>query len=228
MPYVYLIGWSKLNKFYYGARWSSTCDPSDLWTTYFTSSKHVAKFRKEHGEPDIIQVRKTFESRNMCQEYEMKVLRRLKVLTNDKWLNKNINGRFLPFGPQSKEHIEKRIKKGIATKVANGTMYKPGWTKETHPLTAQKMSELHKGIPKSDAHIEKMKERPQNDLHVVCPHCQKTGEFKNMQRWHFDRCKQNPLRDTSCDPVPVSCPCCKHTSTTTPNFFKNHGPNCKN
>jgi len=53
-PYTYLIGWTAHNKFYYGARWSNDCDPSDLWQTYFTSSRHVKRFRDEHGEPDIV------------------------------------------------------------------------------------------------------------------------------------------------------------------------------
>ena len=226
MPYVYLIGWTKLNRFYYGARWASSCDPSDLWTTYFTSSKHVAKFRKEHGEPDLVQVRKVFDSADKCKAYEMKVLQRLGVLTKDKWLNKNINGKFLPHGPQTPEHVAKRIRKGLATKLSKGTLHVASWSKETHPHVGKKLSELLTGVPKSAAHIEKMKERPQNILSVECPHCHKTGEYKNMQRWHFDRCKQNPSRDTSCDPVPVSCHVCKHEGLITPNFFRYHGPNC--
>ena len=62
IPYTYLIGWSKLNKYYYGVRYAKNCHPSDLWTKYFTSSKYVKQFREENGEPDIIEIRKTFSN----------------------------------------------------------------------------------------------------------------------------------------------------------------------
>ena len=87
-PYTYLIGWSKLNRWYYGSRYSKKCHPSDLWVTYFTSSKSVAKFRKLFGEPDIIQVRKTFSSPLSCYQWESKVLHRINAIKDPKWLNK--------------------------------------------------------------------------------------------------------------------------------------------
>ena len=90
-PYTYLIGWSKHDKWYYGVRWAKGCHPSDLWQTYFTSSKHVHEFRAKHGEPDIIQIRNTFHSKHQAQNWEHKVLRRLAVESNDKFLNKKEN-----------------------------------------------------------------------------------------------------------------------------------------
>lgn len=86
-PYTYLVGWSKIGKFYYGARWALGCAPTDLWKTYFTSSKRVAEFRKIYGEPDIVQVRKVFKDPNSAKLYEHKVLRRMKVRKRDDFLN---------------------------------------------------------------------------------------------------------------------------------------------
>lgn len=91
IPYTYLIGWSTRNKWYFGCRYSKLCNPSDLWMNYFTSSKHVAKYRIQYGEPDIIQVRQQFVSADKCRVAEHKVLRRLKVVNNPKWLNKTDN-----------------------------------------------------------------------------------------------------------------------------------------
>jgi hypothetical protein len=54
-PYTYLIGWSSTNKFYYGVRYAKKCNPSELFISYFTSSKHVKSYMKKHGNPDIIQ-----------------------------------------------------------------------------------------------------------------------------------------------------------------------------
>ncbi len=91
MAYTYLIGWSDHNKYYYGVRYSKNCDPSDLWVTYFTSSKYVHEFRKQYGEPNIIEIRKTFDNTNKARLWEHKVLKKMNVIKEDKWLNKTDN-----------------------------------------------------------------------------------------------------------------------------------------
>jgi hypothetical protein len=113
-PYTYLIGWSRLNTWYYGVRYArksqclyeSGCHPDELWVTYFTSSEYVKEFREKYGEPDIIQVRKVFDCdkfskdclAKMADKWEKTVLKRLDVLNNNKWLNKNIAGSYLNVG----------------------------------------------------------------------------------------------------------------------------------
>jgi hypothetical protein len=132
-PYTYLIGWSRLNIWYYGVRYARNCKPDDLWTKYFTSSKYVLEHRELYGEPDIIEVRKTFKTAKEAQLWEAKVLRRIQVLTSDKWLNKNDSLSILESNEmrlkiwetrrsngtdrQSKEHIQKRLD----ARVKNGT-----------------------------------------------------------------------------------------------------------
>jgi rubrerythrin len=88
-PYTYLIGWSEHKMFYYGVRYAKNCHPDDLWKTYFTSSKYVKEFRKEHGEPDIIQIRKTFKDKRSAIDWEDKVLSRRKYYLREDFLNKN-------------------------------------------------------------------------------------------------------------------------------------------
>lgn len=87
IPYTYLIGWSNSNMFYYGVRYARGCSPNDLWDTYFTSSKHVKAFRKKHGEPDIIQIRKTFDCKEKAILWEGKVLQKLDVASRKDFLN---------------------------------------------------------------------------------------------------------------------------------------------
>lgn len=224
MAFSYLIGWSKHNKYYYGARWAKDCSPADLWTTYFTSSKHVKTFRKQHGEPDIIQVRKIFDNVDKCRLYEHKVLARLNVLNNDKWLNKNVNGRFLPTGPMSEEHIAKRVASFKKNGKRKGVV---AWTKESNPEAAKNVSNALKGRPKSKEHIEAMRSRTQDTTSLTCPHCNKTGDYKNMKRWHMDRCKHNPNRLTDIDPELVTCNKCGYTARQSPNFYRNHNEHCK-
>lgn len=91
MPYTYLIGWSQEDKWYYGVRFSEKSSPDDLWKTYFTSSKYVHQFVEMHGAPDIIEIRKTFSDSDSARQWESKVLRRLDVIHNDKWLNRTNN-----------------------------------------------------------------------------------------------------------------------------------------
>lgn len=91
-PYTYLIGWSKLNKWYYGVRFGKGCHPSELWVKYFTSSEIVSKFREENGNPDVIQVRKIFKSQYSAKEWEDKVLRRIpKEKRSLIWLNRKFD-----------------------------------------------------------------------------------------------------------------------------------------
>ena len=87
-PYTYLIGWSNLDIWYYGRRTGKNCNPADLWNTYFTSSRYVKEFRSLHGEPDVIQVRKTFNTKEKCCIWESKVLHRINAAKSTKWLNK--------------------------------------------------------------------------------------------------------------------------------------------
>lgn len=111
-PYTYLIGWSKHDKYYYGVRYSKGCNPSDLWTTYFTSSKSVKTFIKQFGDPDIIEIRKVFYSQEQARLWEHKVLKRLKVTSSDKWLNKtdNISFNNLPKTYQHKKKLSNTTK----------------------------------------------------------------------------------------------------------------------
>lgn len=89
VPYTYLIGWSEHHKFYYGVRYSKKCHPGDLWKLYFTSSNRVKQFRKDYGEPDIIIVRRTFESVTEARSWEIKVLQRMKVVIREDFLNEH-------------------------------------------------------------------------------------------------------------------------------------------
>lgn len=92
LPYVYLIGWSAHDKWYYGRRTKRGCQPSDLWVEYFTSSKAVKAFRDAHGEPDVIQIRKVFpDDPKACSRWEDRALRRLRVDKDHRFLNKSIN-----------------------------------------------------------------------------------------------------------------------------------------
>lgn len=88
-PYTYLIGWAERDRWYYGVRFAKGCSPSDLWVTYFTSSKLVAEYRLQYGEPDVVAIRKMFTTRTSAINWEAKVLQRMRVVEQHKWLNRS-------------------------------------------------------------------------------------------------------------------------------------------
>lgn len=107
-PYTYLIGWTDHNIWYYGCQYGPSANPVNLWTKYFTSSKRVKSFCKEHGEPDVIMVRKIFESPDAAVRWENEVIRRLNAITQTKWLNQSIGGeKFYRTGPHDQPTKEK-------------------------------------------------------------------------------------------------------------------------
>ena len=107
-PYTYLIRWTKLGISYYGVRYAQDCNPSDLWNPYKTSSQHVAEFIAEHGDPDIIQVRKIFTETPVAQNWEHRVLKRMKVVSSDKWLNRTDNKSITPQYGEDHPHYGKK------------------------------------------------------------------------------------------------------------------------
>lgn len=108
--YTYLIGWSNTSKFYYGVRYAKNAHPSELFITYFTSSKHVKCYRKKYGNPDIVKIRKTFNDRKDAILWEYKVLNKLNLKENKNFLNATNN----PGIPPAKFDRYKNLQKWLS------------------------------------------------------------------------------------------------------------------
>lgn len=129
--YTYLIGWSKHDKWYYGVRYAKNSNPDELWKTYFTSSKYVKDFRENNGEPDIIQVRKQFINAKDARIFEHGILKKLQVVSDERWLNKTDNISIDPIcaakgssKKNSKEHCENIRKALTGRKLSDETKRK--------------------------------------------------------------------------------------------------------
>jgi hypothetical protein len=147
IPYTYHICWTKLDKHYYGVRYRKGCSPKDLWVSYFTSSKVVKEYREKYGEPDIIEIRKTFNTKNQAVLWEHKVLRRLNVLTNDNWLNESLSdGNFF-----NKGHSEETKHK---LKVAN---LGKKWSKESIEKRERTKDKIGRTANRGRKHTEEYK-----------------------------------------------------------------------
>lgn len=90
-PYTYLIISKTTKMAYYGSRTANKCNPKDLWSTYFTSSKIIKQLIKTYGKDDFICcIRKIFKNKNDALKWEKKVLQRLAV-KSEKFLNQRVN-----------------------------------------------------------------------------------------------------------------------------------------
>lgn len=111
IPFTYLLTHKPTGKMYYGVRYKKGCSPDDLWKKYFSSSKKVKKLIEEYGIDSFeYSIRKIFLSSLDARNWETKVLTRLKVCQNDKWLNENYGNHYpSTLGKQMPEERKRKI-----------------------------------------------------------------------------------------------------------------------
>ena len=212
MPYAYLIGWSKYDKFYYGVRISDSATPNDLWKTYFTSSDSVKEFFAKNGDPDIIEIRKTFTKKEDCVRWEMRVLTRINAKDNPRYLNRsNGMGSFqtnkgtIPAKEASTgTHIGRVLKtdhrfvSGELVHVSTGISRK-AWTHEAKEKQRQRASEPKykekhsKSVRESMRRPETIKKLKDGHKLETCVHCGARMKRPAITNYHQDNCKSvNP------------------------------------
>lgn len=124
MAFTYLIGWSADDVWYYGY---SSRDPSVLWDSYFTSSKHVARFRELNGEPDVIRVHRLFETKEQANAFEVKFLKKVGAVRSQRWLNRHDTQKFMgpsEYSKQSRQKMSESAKKRPRRPISDETRKK--------------------------------------------------------------------------------------------------------
>ena len=149
-PFTYYLYHPQTNTHYYGVRYAKNCNPTELWTTYFSSSKKVKDLIRIYGKESFTyRVRKTFSTKQEAILWEKKVLRRLKVLDKVEWLNANIAGAIQyethPKGMLGKRHTEES--KIQISKRTKGKTYEEIYGDRAHE-EKKKRSNSHKNISK--------------------------------------------------------------------------------
>ena len=196
-PYTYLIGWSSLEKFYYGVRFAKHCSPDDLWKKYFTSSKVVEDFVKTHGDPDIIEIRNTFDDVDKARLWETKVLKRIRAKDRKDFLNQtdNISINVSPerqlakYTPNVRRKMSLSAKqRGYNPKQLSEARKKITYTKERRDKISKSLSKSLAESPRSSEwakkHSDAMKKKAKR-----CEHCHAIVQNVTYNRWHGDRCK---------------------------------------
>ena len=195
--YVYYIKHLPTGKFYYGSRYKhiekNLTPEDDLWKIYYSSSKEVARLRKETGndsfEYKIIFTDTAFDK---CFNYEQTLIKENiddPLCINKRYFDSDKGSAvFCVYGKtlSSKGHPKREETKQ--------RMRKP--KSESHRANISKAQKSnggngparHKEESKNKTR-ETMKSKPPRPA-KTCPHCNKVGGYIAMSRWHFDNCKE--------------------------------------
>lgn len=120
--YTYLLIHLPTKKWYYGVRYAKNCKISDLMKTYFTSSKEVQTLIKNEGVHNFAwEIRKVFDNIEKAKDWEIKVLRRMKVTKNAQSFNKHYQRGFVVrYGDDNPSRNPRVIEK-----IKNNRKYEP-------------------------------------------------------------------------------------------------------
>lgn len=86
VPFVYIIRDISNNKRYAGVKFSKGCNPTDLLTTYFTSSKTVKRLIND-GRIFVVDEIVEFENKDLAMEFEELLLLTVNAHLSDDWYN---------------------------------------------------------------------------------------------------------------------------------------------
>lgn len=147
---------------------------------------------KKSYTPELLAKRK--ETARASYTPKLREIRRQQLLTKNPAKNADVRIRISNSQKKRFESPEERLKLSIARKKSceNPDVLEKmrAATKQQfqNPTARKHLSELQK------ARFENPKVRQQsiaakNRPHVICPHCQKTGNVSIMKRWHYDNCK---------------------------------------
>ena len=143
-------------------------------------SRHLKKHGKEHVK--TVWVSEPFDDESRLVEFATFMSEELDIVKSDKWANlvveNGIQGGAIRNGSiLSEESKDKIRKKAIGRKVSAETRLK--------------MSVIHTGRPQTEKQKNTMKEYnlSRNLPNLDCPHCNKSGSYVAMHRWHFNNCK---------------------------------------
>lgn len=147
------------------------------------------------GDPDILEIRKTFLSIDACREWEHRVLKRMRVIYRDDFLNKTDNKSICPklSAAYNKGKIPWNKGKKLPTQSEESNLKRSKTLKEYYkdkPGNRKGHSPWCAGTTGLVKAWNKGKKMPT----ITCPYCGKVGDEANMKRWHFDNCKHNPNR----------------------------------
>ena len=129
-PYTYYLHHIPTNQHYYGVRTARNCNPSELWITYFSTSKLVWSLREQYGDASFkYEVRRLFKTVKEALEWETRFLTRIDAANRVDWLNQHNGGnKFstagkVPWNKGVTHSVEARRKISLARKKYVGELH---------------------------------------------------------------------------------------------------------
>ncbi len=202
--FTYLLGWSNLDRWYYGVSFASSRTEEDLWVKYKTSSKHVKQFAELHGDPDVIMVRRRFSSSDKARAWETKVLKRIGVVHSEKWINKTDNKAISSDAAERGRKNRDRAKIGENTRTWYASLSNSEKQKVRDAKRAGMINKTEEARKRQSEGIRKYQQEAWADplikakrsesmrkprAKVTCPYCGKVGGGGAMRQYHMDNCK---------------------------------------
>ena len=171
-PYTYLLKCLADNTFYYGVRYEKGCRPEDFWIKYETSSKEVKSKIVKYGKDNFtFTIRKVFDNANKARLWENKVLRRMKVVLREDFMNKTDNISIPPMygedNPMCRPEVVASFKKSRSKNPTRKPNSKEAYEIVSKKLTGrkrpkeigQKISQTLTGYKHSDEFKQKCRDR---------------------------------------------------------------------
>lgn len=171
-PYTYLIKCLVDNTFYYGVKYEKGCHPDDFFIKYETSSKEVKDKIKKYGKENFaFEIRKVFSDSNKARLWENKVLRRMKVIQRNDFMNKTNNISIKPMygceNPMTRPEVIESFKKSRAKNSTRKASPREVYEKLSQTLkgrkrpkeVCEKISKSLKGYKHSEEFKEKCRKR---------------------------------------------------------------------
>ena len=114
-PFTYCLTFLLTGQRYYGVRYANNkkemAHPSQLWTTYFTSSETIKALIEEYGEDSFtFEIRKTFKTREEALSWETKFLTKIDAAKHPEWLNGHNGSATFCSTPKSVQKMRATIK----------------------------------------------------------------------------------------------------------------------
>lgn len=209
IPFVYIIRDTSNNKKYAGVKFSNGCKPSDILTSYFTSSKVVKSLIKQ-GREFVIDKIVEFETKEDAIEFEELLLLTVNAHLTDDWYNFTAGRSINPdavkqtclamYGVDNWMKTEAAKESGIGFKLGNTygcferseeTRAKMSAAREgvTRPVSfSEKMSVLMKG-ENNPMYGKTSHRKGIKDDQIQCEHCGKLSNKGNYIRWHGSSCR---------------------------------------
>jgi len=159
-PFVYVIKHISSGKRYCGVKFSKGCSPSDMLTTYFTSSKIIKQMISD-GEEFIIDIIIVCDSKDDAIELEEFILTEANAHLSDEWFNQAIGKAINPDTVKVTCLAKYGVDNWMKSENAKGLGFKQGNTYGCFNRTDEtklRMSEAFKGRIFSNEHKEKIRQ----------------------------------------------------------------------